>query len=198
MKAVLFDLGRVLIGYDHARTLAGLASVCRSDPETVEALLDSVSRELGHGTLDGDGLHTLFRERAGAVEDSDLFFQAFASGITRDEEALAYALELESRPELLVAVISNTNASHVRWLDEYIPELRDFDLVMLSNEIGMCKPDPAVYRLALELLDVRAQDAIFVDDSPRNVEGARQLGMAGIVHGSWAQTRPLLEEWLRA
>ncbi|MGL4648121.1 MAG: HAD-IA family hydrolase, partial [Caldilineaceae bacterium] len=120
----------------------------------------------------------------------------FCAGLARDERALAYAVALEARDGVLVGVISNTNAIHVAWLDEHVPELRTFDLVMMSNEIGLEKPDPAAYRLALELLDVRAEDAIFVDDLAENVLAAQALGLAGIIHRSWDETPELLESWL--
>jgi len=83
---------------------------------------------------------------------------------------------------ITVAVMSNTNAAHVLWLDEYLPELREFDLVMMSNEVGLIKPDPAIFETALELLNVAPQQAIFIDDIAENVEAARTLGLAGIVH----------------
>jgi putative hydrolase of the HAD superfamily len=199
MKALLFDLGRVLIGYDHAQTVAGLVSVCEEgavSPEVVAALLQSVSNELTAGSMDPDELHTYFQSHARATSDANAFYAAFTRGISRDEEALAYALELEQRPNVLVAVISNTNAMHVRWLDAHLPELSTFDLVMMSNELGVGKPDPAVYRLALELLDVEASQALFVDDVEENVAAARALGIHGIVHSDWAITRPQIEAWL--
>ncbi len=121
----------------------------------------------------------------------------FARGLRRDEAALAYALELEQRPNVLVAVLSNTNEAHVRWLDAHVPELRSFDLVMMSSELGVGKPDPAVFRLALELLDVEAHNALFVDDVAENVAAAQALGIGAIVHTDWATTRPQIEAWLQ-
>jgi putative hydrolase of the HAD superfamily len=196
MKAVIFDLGRVLVHYDHVRTLSGLAAVCEPGVN-IPALLRDVLQPLQVGGLDSAGLHRYFCEHAGATPSLELFSEAFCAGLARDEGALAYATELEQQPNLLVAVISNTNAVHVAWLDEHVPELRSFDLVMMSNEMGLQKPDPAAYRLALEMLDVRAEEAIFVDDLVENVIAAQALGMAGIVHRSWAETPGLLEEWLR-
>lgn len=197
MKAVIFDLGRVLIGYDHAQTVRGLAAFAGAQEDVVRAAVLEADRKFGLGQLDGAAFAALLRERTGMPDVFDDFYAAFTAGLTRDEEALAYAVELEARPDVLVAVLSNTNELHVRWLDEHVPELGTFDLVMMSNEIGMTKPDAAVYRLALELLDVCAQQAVFVDDARANVEAAQEAGLYGIVHEDWQQTRSLLEEWLR-
>jgi putative hydrolase of the HAD superfamily len=146
--------------------------------------------------LEAVDLHHFFIERAQISADPLRFQQAFCSSLARIEPALAYALELQQRPGISVGVISNTNAAHVIWLDEHVPELDELDLVMMSNEIGMEKPDPAVFELALELLDVPAQQALFVDDIAENVQAAQRLGMAGLVHTDWTVTRPAIEAWL--
>jgi len=195
MKAVLFDLGRVLVHYEHARTMAGLASVCAAEVD-IQNLYHDAHEALQVGGMYCAGLHAFFSSRTRVVASPADFCRAFCAGLARDDAALEYAARLEQREDLLVAVISNTNAVHVEWLDEHVPELRAFDLVMMSNEVGLQKPDPAIYRLALELLDVRPGEAIFIDDLAENVQAAQALGMAGIVHRSWEETTPLLEEWL--
>ena len=57
-----------------------------------------------------------------------------------------------------------------------------FDDLVLSGEVGLRKPDPAIYRLAAQRLGVRPDDCVFVDDLERNVEVASELGMVGVHH----------------
>lgn len=57
-----------------------------------------------------------------------------------------------------------------------------FDVAVVSGQVGLRKPDPAIYELALERIGVRAEDCAFVDDLERNVEVARGLGMCGVHH----------------
>lgn len=196
MKAILFDLGNVLVQYDHQQTLTAAAALGKVVAEDMDRLQRKHGQAAGVGEMDAEELHRLFNREFGLDSDFDHFIAAFSAGIQRDEAALAYALSLQSRPDVTVAVISNTNAVHVVWLDEHIPELREFDLVMMSNEVGLLKPDPAIFETALELLSVLPYQAIFVDDIAENVEAARALGMAGIVHTDWAETRLQLEVWL--
>lgn len=198
MKAVLFDLGNVLVHYDHTQTIAGVAQICSAPVDDVRRILGEVQFDIETGRLSEEGFHAYLRAHAGAGDDQGAFAAAFNSGITRNESALAYAVELEQREGVVVAVISNTTETHAAWLDENVPELREFDLVMMSNEVGMRKPDPAIFRLALELLDVRPEEAIFFDDIAENVTGAQSLGIAGFVHTSWTESRPHLEAWLAA
>lgn len=84
------------------------------------------------------------------------------------------------RQEYTTAVISN-----------YMPVLRDkitnlwqigdaFDVLVVSSEIGVMKPDPEIYRIALEKTDTPPGQGVFIDDFIENVEGARQAGMHAI------------------
>ena len=56
-----------------------------------------------------------------------------------------------------------------------------FDSVVDSSEVGVRKPDPAIYRIALEQVEVSAERAVFVDDFPGNIQAAEGLGMLGIL-----------------
>jgi epoxide hydrolase-like predicted phosphatase len=56
-----------------------------------------------------------------------------------------------------------------------------FDLMIISAEVGLQKPDARIFHLALEQAGVGANEAVFVDDLAENIEGARAVGMTGIV-----------------
>jgi putative hydrolase of the HAD superfamily len=76
--------------------------------------------------------------------------------------------------------------------------LREIDVLVDATHTGVLKPDPRAYRAALEALGVAAGRALFVDDQPRNVEGARAVGMEAIFfdiadpEGSFARVRERL------
>ena len=55
-----------------------------------------------------------------------------------------------------------------------------FDVVVESSKVGVRKPDPHFYQLALEALGVEADEAVFLDDLGINLKPARQLGMTTI------------------
>jgi putative hydrolase of the HAD superfamily len=69
-----------------------------------------------------------------------------------------------------------------------------FDLLVISAEVGLMKPDARIYRLALEKSASLAEESVFIDDLPANVEGARAVGMTGIQFKTSGQT---LEELSR-
>lgn len=196
MKAVIFDLGRVLVDYDHQTTVAAVAAQSTAGLAAVQQLMTAHATALGLGELNAEEFYQLLVNETGLHVTFDAFIASYASGIQRNEAALAYALELQQRPNVSVAVISNTNDAHVRWLDSHLPELIQFDLVMMSNEVAILKPDAAIFELAMELLNVLPEQSIFIDDIADNVVAAQQLGIAGIVHHDWELTRPELEAWL--
>lgn len=197
MQAVLFDLGRVLVEYDHETTVAAVAAQTTAGLAAVQAVMSTYGPALGVGDMNAEEFHQLLVDKTGLQIDFSQFIDCYASGIQRNEGALAYALELQQRPNVTVAVISNTNDAHVRWLDQHLPELIQFDLVMMSNEVATLKPDAAIFELAMDLLSVHPAQCIFIDDIAANVTAAQQLGIAGIVHHDWAITRPQLEAWLQ-
>jgi epoxide hydrolase-like predicted phosphatase len=70
------------------------------------------------------------------------------------------------------------------------------DALVYSHEVGLVKPDPAIYRLVCDRLDVTPADAVLVDDRTANLTGAKAVGMAGIRCESAAQTISDLERLL--
>ncbi|MFN3331624.1 MAG: HAD-IA family hydrolase, partial [Caldilinea sp.] len=71
----------------------------------------------------------------------------------------------------------------------------EFELVIMSNEVGLRKPDPEIYELAMEILDASPAQILYVDDRAENVEAARQLGTNAILHRDWIKTRSLIDAW---
>ena len=88
--------------------------------------------------------------------------------------------------------ISNFNAEV--WLAtlEAYPVLRRFKDVLISSTVGVCKPDPRIFGLALRRFGVTAEDCLFIDDVAANVAGARAAGIAAVQFTSAAALRQLL------
>ncbi len=80
----------------------------------------------------------------------------------------------------------------VEWKIEHL-----FDDVLISAEVGITKPDPAIYKLSLANLDVNPKNAIFVDDFKVNIHAAESLGMKTVWFQSPSQTIEAVESLLR-
>jgi epoxide hydrolase-like predicted phosphatase len=70
------------------------------------------------------------------------------------------------------------------------------DLMIFSDEEEMAKPDARIYHLAADRLGVQIDEAIFVDDVPRNVEAARAVGMLAVHFRDTAQAMAEVEHFL--
>ena len=73
-----------------------------------------------------------------------------------------------------------------------------FDTLIISAEVGLMKPDPRIFQIALQSLGVQPAEAVFVDDFPHNVEGARAVGMHAIQFRNPKQVRQDLEAILHS
>jgi len=82
---------------------------------------------------------------------------------------------------LRTALLSNS------WGNDYPRDGWDsmFDVVVISGEVGMRKPEPEIFERTLELLGLQAPEAVFVDDIRHNVDAAVALGMVGVHHVSY-------------
>ena len=102
----------------------------------------------------------------------------FFAGDVVDRSLIQFLQSL--RPGFKTGLISNA------WSDmrEYLVRQKldeVFDHLIISAEIGAAKPDARIYRFALEQAKVKANEAVFVDDVPANIEACEQIGMRGIL-----------------
>jgi len=197
-KAVIFDLGRVLVSYSPEPIILALTEISQADGETIKNILLALTDQLNLGKIDASAFHQHMIRHAGTTSDGTLFQAAACAGLAPIPAGLKFLRELRKRhPPLLVGVISNTNQVHARWLYANLPELATLDSVILSPEVGLAKPDPAIFHLSVQQLDIQPNQGIFLDDLPENITAARQLGMLGIVHESWPSSRRAIEGWMQ-
>ena len=89
--------------------------------------------------------------------------------------------------------LSNTERPFKDLVEKFHHDL--FDLKIFSFDEGMVKPEPEIYNLALERLDVKPEEAIFVDDKERNTVAAEKLGIRSIIFKSFDQFKKELLEF---
>ncbi|MGH2946939.1 MAG: HAD family hydrolase [Solirubrobacteraceae bacterium] len=117
------------------------------------------------------------------VESERLIDRMFG-GMAPDEEMLA-GVRAARAAGARTGLLSNSWSVH-----HYDRALLDelFDATVISGEVGLRKPDPAIYALAAERLGLPPEACVFVDDLPGNLKPARALGMATVLHRDAAST----------
>lgn len=142
------------------------------DGEFVDSLLDKVNL----GKITSDQLAQLVCDRLGISIDT--YRAAMRADQQPNPEVFDYIREL--KPKYKIGMLSNvTRAS----LEQKIPQdLRDlFDVMVLSGEVGLLKPDPAIFRLAIDRLGLKPGEIVFTDDHEEYLTGAKEVGMHAIL-----------------
>ena len=159
----------------------------RSDPEARELLAGLETGALGVAE---------FEPRFAALLEvrSERVIERLFAGMTPDEAMLAGVRAIR-RGGTPVALLSNSWGTALAYDPAMLEEL--FDTRVISGEVGLRKPDPAVYELAAERLGLPPAACVFVDDLPGNLKPARALGMATVLHrgdaaATLAEVRALL------
>jgi putative hydrolase of the HAD superfamily len=181
IKAVIFDVGGVLVRTHDWSGRQRWESELSLPPGQAEWLVFNS----GPGLRAQQGLMTeseLWQEVAAELGlDAgrlEAFRRDFWAGDSLDDELVAYISAL--RPAYQTAIISNFNESLRDVLDRVYAVADAFDLIVVSAEESVMKPDTRIYHLTLERLGRQPAEAVFIDDSLANVEGARAAGLHAV------------------
>jgi putative hydrolase of the HAD superfamily len=195
MRAVIFDLWDTLVLYDveHSRVTERLiAERLGTDPDRFHHVWRQSRSE-----RDGGSLTDSFRS-VGATEELlpellDLRRNAFREVAVPQEGALETLRELRERGFRLGMI--SVCSEEVAELWEETPFGGLFDSTVFSCSVGLRKPDPAIYRLALDELGVEPGDALFVGDGANDeLAGAERVGMRAVLILRAGQDEPYWEE----
>jgi 2-haloacid dehalogenase len=178
---IVFDVGNVLIRWDPRNLYRKMFA----DPARMEWFLEEVcapdwNLEQDRGRSFADGVALLvprFPEWEAEIRAYDTRWPEMLDGAIAANVAI-----LEARHASGERTCAITNFSSEKWavtLDLF-PFLRTIDTVVVSGDERLVKPDPAIYRVLLERAGLDAGTCVFVDDSERNVLGARHVGMQAI------------------
>jgi len=177
IRAVIFDVGGVLLRTEDFAPRRALEERLGLAPGEAERLIynDAAGRQAQHGALSAQAHLQAVAARLG-VSVADL--APFWAGDRLDEELIALIRRL--RPRYQTAIISNAMSDLHQLLTEKYPIADAFDLITGSAYEGVMKPDPRIYLNTLARLGRQPAEAVFLDDAPANVDGARAVGMQAI------------------
>ena len=196
-RAVIFDCGRVFLhDPDLEVTLQDIADSCQLAYEQTEEIVNDLLPDFQTGKSDEDNFWESFRMKselaALPANYHELWTRKYLELSRIDYDVLSLVKELH-RLGYKTPVLSNTIPPHVRVNhDRHLFAL--FEPKIFSCEVGHRKPEAEIYRLALERTGVAAAEAIFVDDVPRYVAAAQEVGVEGILFQNVQQLREELEE----
>ena len=197
MRAIIWDLGGVLVRTEDRTTRQRLAARVGLTYEQLDRLVfDSPSAVLASlGKITTQAHWESVREALKLPpEEFPTVPDEFWGGDRLDLELVDYIRSL--RPRYKTGLLSNA-WDELRGLLVLKWQIEDaFDQIVISAEVGVAKPDPRIYRIALDKLGVEPAEAVFIDDFAENLESARALGMHTIHFQHPEQARFDLENLL--
>jgi glucose-1-phosphatase len=190
LRAIISDIGRVLIRVDIARIKNGLASGLSLSPEELWCALenDPLWRDWQEGRITPRDWHLHINKRFGSRLTFEKFTEAW--NLALDPVPLQDARMFQRLSKhYRLALLSNTDPIHLAHMEPNYEFFTHFPVRIYSCSVGASKPDPLIYQHALRGLHVKAPEALYIDDIPAYVETAQRLGMSGIVYRSPDQLR---------
>jgi len=192
IKAVIFDLGNVLIDFDH--TIAA---------KKISMFADKTPQEIFNLFFDS-GLTALFEEGKIAplnffsevkkILNLELGYNQFLPiwneifFLTEKNQAV-YNLAKILKDHYKIALLSNINILHFDYLKKNFSVFDVFHNIITSFESGIRKPDPLIYKKTLDLLEAAPQNTFYTDDRAEFIERACNLGIRGFVFSGVEQLK---------
>lgn len=185
LRAIIFDIGRVLVRVNVARAMSGLADGLSLSPEEVWSALEKDPRwkDWQEGRMAPRDWHLHVSRRLGSKLNFEQFVEVWNRALDPTpihEDAFLAKLAKKYR----LAVLSNTDPLHVAHLEKTFAFFEFFPARIYSCSVGASKPNPIIYKEALQACKVRAHEAVYIDDVAAYAQAATQLGMHGITFQS--------------
>lgn len=190
IRVVLFDLGRVLVDFNHKRAAERISSFCPKSPLEIYNLFfeseATVAFEAGKITPENFYLEVKNMLNLKLSYDSfipiwnDIFFLS-------PKNRSIFRLVNILRARYKTALLSNINTLHYEYIKKNFPVFGVFDKVFLSFELGLIKPDKEIYNKVIREMEVSPREIFYIDDRADLMESAKSLGIRGCVFTGFEQ-----------
>ena len=183
MNLYIFDLGNVVIKTDFRACFATWSRLCDRPVEQLleRFVIDKAFEALERGEMSPQDYYAHFNRLIGVQLTYNEFVEGWNAVYQGLFDEVVASLRRLKRHARLVA-LTNTNEIHCEVWPKLYPTLHDmFETIYISNEIGLRKPEAAIFEHVLGNEAVEPADAVFLDDHADNVAAAQSLGIRGIV-----------------
>ncbi len=195
IKAIVFDLGRVLVDIDLTKGVFKYLPPIETKPDEQvlnQLFRDTVYRAYAEGRMEVPEFYQTFCKRAGLTLEFKAFKKEWNAVFKpmKGMDAIVKAL----KPNYKLGLLSDIGPLHWEHLQRELPLLKQFPNPVLSYRIGYLKPQKQTYLLAADSVETEPKACLFIDDREVNVTGAKKAGMQAIRFVNPAQLRKTLRE----
>ena len=191
---IVYDLGGVLIDWNPRHLYRKLFED--------EAAMEWFLAEVCHGAWNEE--QDRGRTFAAGIEEAaarhpeqrpliEAYFARWSEMMAGEIEGAVAILEELKNAGYELHALTNWSAETFPHARERFPFLRSFESILVSADVGLIKPDPAIFQLLLERIGRTPSECIYIDDNPKNVSAAGRLGFDAIAFHSAARLRDALD-----
>ncbi|TDI72698.1 MAG: hypothetical protein E2O82_07620 [Betaproteobacteria bacterium] len=175
-KAIIFDVGGVLLDYDRDNLLNNISRMCdkHTRSETVASLINGL--ELSRGVNTPKTLYDELKVNHGLSTSFEELANYWNGGLSGRDWVADLLADLSTQTTLII--LSDTNAMHWDHITDNILDLNLFSHVFVSHQSGMMKDSRAIFDLVIEKIDFEPAQLLFIDDTLSNTMHASDSGMA--------------------
>ena len=159
-------------------------------PEEADRIKEEMMHDGDVGAVPDDVLYRRLGETVGVPGET--IRKEWEDLVIPDQATIALIRELKSRYR--VALLSNAMSGYLRYALDKCGIADLFDFTVVSAEVKLVKPDPAIFKFALERAGVDAKNALMIDDVQKNLDGAKAVGIDGYLFRSAAGLAGFLAE----
>lgn len=186
LRFLFFDLGNVLLRFDHQIAVDRLAEIAACDSQKVRQIVfeSPLQAKYESGQVDTASFCDTFREETGSSATDQQICLA-ASDIFHVNQSILPLLTALRSVGTPMGILSNTCEAHFDFiLERFVPLVQLFNPHVLSYIVGAAKPDKSIYEHAVELVNCKPEEVFFVDDLANNVQGAIDAGLDAVLYTS--------------
>ena len=174
MKALLFDIGNVLVTFDFQRSAARMAERSRLTKEAIFAAIDPFKVPFESGAMPEAEFAFRAMEAIDFGGTSEEFWHLWCDIFALNEPMVQTLATLPAKVPAFL--LSNTNGPHLRYLLERFSIFKHFEGGIYSHEVKCMKPGEGIYEEAVRTYGLEPAETFYVDDLKANIETGRRLG----------------------
>ena len=182
VKWVFFDIGNVLLFFDHEKALANLAHLTNAGVATLRSmfLTDTFFDDFERGAVDKAKFFAMVRSLNPEAKDAEIV--EAASDIFVVNQPMVKLLDGLKKSGVSLGLLSNTNEVHVEYMRSHYHFHDTVDVPIYSHEVGARKPERPIFEAALKGAGCSSDECLYFDDIPEYTAMARNLGLQSITY----------------
>jgi putative hydrolase of the HAD superfamily len=190
IEVVYFDLGKVIVDFDHSRAAQELLKVTPLSLKEAMAVLSDgeLVSEYETGRLSSQQHYRKVCRRL-QMEVSIEKFRELWGSMFLPEPLLSESFLQDLKKRYRLMLLSNTNEIHFDFVIQNYPILRMIEERLLSYQAGCMKPQARIFELAIKKAGVAPENIFFTDDRPENIEAAQRSGIQALLFQSETQLK---------